>query len=104
MRGQPLNSSVRCLLIMRIGRMKGPTWRDLIIPMGMVGGAIIGFLVAVISLKGSTPNLRSPGDPGDAAAMLGVFFTFGGAIIGTFIGIVVAIALYLKKRRQAKLR
>jgi hypothetical protein len=82
--------------------MKGPTWRDLIIPLGMGGGAVIGLLVAIISLRGSASNVRSPDDPGDALAMLGMFFMFAGAIIGTFIGIVVAIALYLKKRWQAK--
>ncbi len=89
---------------MRIGRLKGPTWRDLIIPIGMGGGTVIGLLVAVILLRGGAPNLRSPDDPGDAPAMLGMFFMFAGAIIGTFIGIVVAIALYLKKRWQVKLR
>ena len=84
--------------------MKGPTWRDLIIPLGMIGGAIIGFLVALILFRGSSSNLRSPDETGDAPAMLAMFFTFGGAIIGTFIGIVIAIALYLKKRSQSKLK
>ncbi len=89
---------------MRIGRMKGPTWRDLIIPLGMIAGTIIGFLVAVILLKGSSSNLRSSDNPNDAPAMLGVFFTFSGTIIGTVIGIVVAVALYLKKRWQIRIR
>jgi hypothetical protein len=78
--------------------MKGPTWRDLIIPLGMGGGAGIGLLVAVILLRTGESNVRSPGDPGDAAAMFGMFLVFAGTIIGTIIGIVVAVALYLKKK------
>ena len=92
------------LILMRIGRLKGPTWRDLIIPLGMGGGALIGILVALIEMRTGESNVRNAGGHGDAAAMLGVFFMFIGGAIGTLIGIVVATALYLKKRRQAKLR
>lgn len=70
----------------------------------MGGGAAIGFLVALILLRPSQSSVRSLSDPGDAPAMLGMFFMFTGAIIGTCIGIVAAIALYLKRRWQAKLR
>ena len=89
---------------MRSGRLKGPTWRDLVLPLGMGGGAATGFFFALILLRTSESGVRSSNDPGDAPAMLGIFFMFAGAIIGTFIWMVVAIALYLKKRRQAKLR
>jgi hypothetical protein len=89
---------------MRIGGVKGPTWRDLVIPLGMGGGAAIGFLVALIIIRASEPNVRSPDDPGDAAAMFGMAFMFIGAVVGTSIGIVVAIVLYLMKRWQSKSR
>jgi hypothetical protein len=63
-----------------------------------------GFLVALILIRPGESGVRSPNDPGDAPAMLGVCFMLAGAVIGTFIGIVVAIALYLKGRWRAKLR
>ena len=36
--------------------------------------------------------------------MLGVFIMFAGAVIGTLVGVIIAIALYLKGRREMKLR
>ena len=92
-RSARVNSGVRCLILMRIGRLKGPTWHDLIIPLGMGAGALTGLLVAVMLLRTGESSARSPNNPGDAPAMFGVFLMFGGAIIGTVIGIVVAVAL-----------
>jgi len=84
--------------------MKAPSLRDMIIPLGMGGGAAVGFLVAVLMTGGSKSEARSPDDPGDASAMLGLFFTFGGAAIGTLIGVIAALALYIKRRREARMK
>ena len=80
-------------------KIKGPSLRDMVIPLGMGGGAVVGFLVAILMTGGSKSEARRPDDPGDSAAMLGVFFMFNGAAIGTLIGVITAIALYLKRRR-----
>ncbi len=83
-------------------KMKGPSWRDMIIPLGMGGGAIVGLLVAILMTRIDEPQVRSPDDPGDALAMLGVFFMLAGAAAGTVIGVIVAIMLYLKRRQEMK--
>ena len=85
-------------------KMKGPSLRDMVIPLGIGGGAVAGLLIAIIMMGTGKSEVRSPDDPGDAAAMLGVFFMFAGAAIGTFIGVIVAIVWYLKRRREMKLK
>jgi hypothetical protein len=89
---------------MRTGRVKGPTLLSLVIPIGMIGGALLGLLLGFYTLPAGEPSAasRPPGDPNDGPAMLGVFLMFAGAAAGTLIGIVAALVLYLKKRRQAK--
>jgi hypothetical protein len=85
-------------------KIKGPSLRDMIIPLGMGGGAAVGFLVAVLMTGGSNSEARIPDDPGDAAAMFGVFFAFGGAVIGTLIGVIAAVTLSIKRRRELRVR
>jgi hypothetical protein len=36
--------------------------------------------------------------------MLGVFFMFAGAAAGAVIGVVVSVALYLKRKREMKFK
>jgi hypothetical protein len=83
-------------------KMKKPSWRDMIIPLGMLGGGIAGLLVVAPTPGTAEPEVRSPGDPGDALAMLGVFFMLAGAAVGTVVGVIVTLALYLIRRRETK--
>ena len=76
----------------------------MVIPLGMGGGAVIGLLVAIFMAGTGKSEVESPDDPGDALAMLSVFFMFEGAAIGTLIGVIVALVLYLKRRREMKLK
>jgi NhaP-type Na+/H+ or K+/H+ antiporter len=76
----------------------------MIIPLGMGGGAVVGLLVAMFMAGTGEPEVRRPDDPGDALAMLGVFFMFAGAAAGTVLGVVVAVVLYLKRRREMKFK
>ena len=85
-------------------KLKGPSWGDMVIPLGIGGGAVVGFLVAVFMTRTSRSEVRSPDDPGDAAAMLGVFITFAGAAVGTLVGVMAAVALYLQRRREMKFK
>jgi hypothetical protein len=86
-------------------KMKRPSLRDMVIPLGMFGGACAGLLVATfMNVVGEPAGVRRPGDPGDAPAMLGVFFMLAGATAGTVLGVIVAIASYLKRRREMKYR
>jgi hypothetical protein len=95
---------IRALGATFMRKIKGPTWRDMVIPLGMGGGAVAGLLVVIFMTGTGESEVRSPDDPGDALAMLGVFFMFAGAAIGTFIGVIAAIVLYLKRRRDMKLK
>ena len=83
-------------------KIKGPSLRDMVIPLGMGGGAVTGLLVAILTVGTSKPEARSPDDPGDAAAMLGMFFMLAGAAIGTLVGVIASIILYLKRRRDVR--
>ena len=85
-------------------KLKGPSWRDMVIPLGMGGGAVVGLLVAIFMAGTGESEARRPDDPGDALAMLGVFFMFAGAAAGTVIGVVVAVVLYLKRRREMEFK
>ena len=62
-------------------------------------GAVAGLLVATLMAGIDGGEVRRPDDPGDALAMLGVFFMLAGAAAGTVIGVIVAAMLYLKRRR-----
>ncbi len=83
-------------------KMKKPSWSDMIIPLGMLGGGIVGMFVVAPAPGTSEPEVRSPGDPGDALAMLGVFSMLAGAAVGTIVGVIAALALYLLRRRETK--
>lgn len=76
----------------------------MIIPLGMVGGAVVGLLVARVMTGTGEPEIRRPGDPGDAHAMLGVFIMFAGAAAGTIVGVIVAVALYIKRKLRMKFK
>lgn len=74
----------------------------MVIPLGMGGGAVVGLLVAILMAGAGGSEVRRPDDPGDALAMLGVFFMLAGAGAGTVVGVIVAVGLYLKRRREVK--
>ena len=76
----------------------------MIIPLGMAGGAVVGLLVAIFITGTGASEVRRPDDPGDALAMLGVFFMLAGAAGGTVIGVIVALALYLKRKQEMKFK
>lgn len=76
----------------------------MVIPLAMGGGAVVGLLVAIFMAGAGESEVRRPDDPGDALAMLGVFFMFAGAATGTVIGVIVAVVLYLKRRREMKFK
>jgi len=76
----------------------------MVIPLGMGGGAVVGLLVAIFMAGIGEPEVRRLDGPGDALAMLGVFFMFAGAVTGTVIGVIVAIMLYLKRKREMKFK
>jgi hypothetical protein len=87
-----------------MGREKSPALFFLLIPLGMLGGALLSLLLGyALSVGGAPAAPRQPGDPNDGPAMLGVFLMFAGAAAGTLVGIVLAVLLYLKKRQQPKL-
>jgi hypothetical protein len=75
----------------------------MIIPLGLGGGAVVGF-VASIFIVGTGGRIRGPGDPGDAPAMLSMFIMFEGAAAGAVLGVITAIALYFKRRRERNLK
>ncbi len=85
-------------------KMKGPSWKDMVIPLGIAGGAVGGLLVAMFMAGAGESGVRRPDDPGDALAMLGVFFMFAGAAAGTVVGVIVAVVLYLKRKREMKFK
>ena len=74
----------------------------MVIPLGMGGGAVVGVLVSIAMIGIGESGARRPGDPGDAHAMLGVFFMLPGTVAGTVIGLIVAAVLYLKRKRELK--
>ena len=76
----------------------------MVIPLGMGGGAAVGLLVAIFMTGTVESEVRISDNPGDARAMLGVFFMFAGAVAGTVVGVIVAIALQLKRRREVKFK
>jgi uncharacterized protein involved in exopolysaccharide biosynthesis len=84
--------------------MRGPSLRDLIIPIGMGGGAFVGILIAVLETRTNESFVRQSGDPGDAAAMMGVIYMFAGAALGMLFGVIAAVILYLKRRRLMQRR
>jgi hypothetical protein len=88
---------------MLMRRVKGPTLISLVVPLGMLGGALLGVLLGyALSIGGTQAASRPPGDPNDGPAMLGVLLMFAGAVAGTLAGVVIAVLLHLKKRGQPK--
>ena len=90
---------------MPMGRAKSPTLVFLLIPLGMLGGALLSSLIGYYALRtgGAPAAARPPGDPNDGPAMLGVFLMFAGAAAGAVVGFFVALFLYLNRRQQPKL-
>jgi Trk-type K+ transport system membrane component len=76
----------------------------MIIPLGLGGGAVVGFVVAIFMTGAVESGVRRLDDPGDAPAMLGVFFMFAGAAAGSVIGVIAAVVLYLKGKREMKFK
>lgn len=85
-------------------KVKGPTPRDMVIPLGLGAGAVVGLLAGILKRDDSWPEVRRPDDPGDAGALLGVFYMLEGAAIGIIIGVVVAVVWYFIRNRGVKLK
>ena len=78
--------------------MQLPTLKELIIPLAMIAGAVAGLLYASYDL----PSYReaSADVTGEGGGLLAVIYMFEGAIAGAVTGIIVALFLYVKKRRE----
>ena len=90
---------------MPIKRERSPARFFVLVPLGMVGGGLLSMLVGYVLGGGGAPaGARPPGDPNDGPAMLGVFLMFAGAAVGALVGVLAAVPLYLKRRRQSTYR
>jgi membrane associated rhomboid family serine protease len=84
--------------------MRQPHLRDFIVPSGIVFGALVGLCIALIDLPSAGAVKALPGDPGEGTAMLAMFYMFAGAIAGAFVGVVLALTLYFKRRQSLRLK
>ena len=75
---------------------------SLVIPLGMMLGAIAGWIVAQYEVHSIATAVRAtnPHDPLDGLAFIGFGLTALGFLTGTVVGVLVACIMYLMNRRK----